>query len=61
MDNLLKGLISEEKVAKDLCLKKITIQRWRLAGKMPAHKKIGRLFFYKEIDIKAWIDSKSIS
>jgi excisionase family DNA binding protein len=51
------NLITTEEAAK-LCRISIrTMEAWRLSGHGPVYRKVGRLVFYTQSDVNAWLDA----
>lgn len=50
-------LLDTAAAAEKLTVKKNTLEIWRLQGKGPTYRKIGRLVRYAESDLDAYIDS----
>jgi len=48
-------LLKEQQVAEILGLSTKSLQAWRLYGKGPRYRKIGRSVRYPEADLEAWI------
>jgi len=56
----LPALHSAEQTAELLSLAKRTLDNWRCSGKGPDYVKIGRKVFYKDSDIRRFINDQSI-
>lgn len=51
-------LLNTAEAAGRLRLARITLDRWRTAGKGPAFVKMGRKVFYRPIDLDRWIEGQ---
>jgi predicted DNA-binding transcriptional regulator AlpA len=54
-----RGLLTEEQVARILCVAPTTPGYWRGAGRGPRFVKIGKRVFYHQSDVDAWIDQQT--
>src|SRR5262245_10307814 len=54
-DNL--GLVTSKELADLLGLSTQTLSLWRSAGDGPDYVKLGKTVFYRESELKAWIDA----
>ena len=50
-------LLTNKEAAELLGLKPNTLDIWRIQGKGPAYRKVGRLVRYSESDVISWIDA----
>jgi len=51
-------LLNNEQAAEILGLRPGTLEIWRLQGKGPIFRKIGRLVRYVEADVFSWLDGQ---
>ena len=54
-----RGLWTEERAARFLCVAPGTLRQWRAKGRGPAFVKIGKNVFYRDTDLDAFIASQS--
>jgi excisionase family DNA binding protein len=50
-------MLGTKEAAEKIGVHKETLRRWRDSGRGPAYQKIGSRFYYKDGDIKKWLDS----
>ena len=48
-------LLTADAVAKLLCVSRLTVFRWRSAGRLPLPVKIGRVVRWRRSEIETWI------
>jgi predicted DNA-binding transcriptional regulator AlpA len=51
-------LFTSQEVSQLLGVKQNTLSIWRLQGRGPAFRKVGRLVRYVEADVAAWLDAQ---
>lgn len=52
-------ILTNVETAELLGLKPNTLERWRLQGRGPTFRKLGRAVRYVEADVLAWLDAQS--
>ena len=57
-DNLLGGLLTEERTAAELKHNVRTLTRWRKSGKGPPHILLGRRIYYRIAAIEKWLEAQ---
>ena len=53
-------LIDERDAAKALCCSIAALRKWRLLGRGPTYRKIGRLVRYAEADLAEYLDANRV-
>jgi hypothetical protein len=54
-----RGLQTEDRAARFLCVAPGTLKQWRTKGRGPAWVKIGKNVFYRETDLDAFIAAQT--
>lgn len=52
-------LLNTPQTAEILGLRPNTLEIWRVQGKGPTYRKVGKLVRYSESDVLAWLDTQS--
>jgi predicted DNA-binding transcriptional regulator AlpA len=52
-------LLNTPQTAEILGLRPNTLEIWRVQGKGPIYRKVGKLVRYSESDVLAWLDTQS--
>lgn len=54
------GLLSEEELAGVIDVKPHTLAVWRAEGKGPDFTRLGKSVFYRQVDVRAWIEANVV-
>ena len=60
-DGVPEGLFDQVPIAQMLEVEIKTLESWRVKGFGPKYMKVGRLVRYRLSDVRAWLDSRTVS
>ncbi len=53
------GMLTTQQAAELLAIEPRTLESWRLTGRGPRYRKLGRLVRYSQTDLVDWLDAQA--